>query len=548
MTVGNPLFQRVIITSAITRIRYGALALLVFLASAAPAHAHAFAQRYDLPIPLWLYVFGAGATVALSFVIVGIFVRRERKGDDVPRLELLDTAVGRVIAHRYVLFLLRLLSVGIFIILILAGLFGVQDDPEKNIIPTAVWVIWWVGLAFFSALIGDLWSLLNPWRIVAEWVAGATRLLRPAAQPRNRELPAHASAWPAVFVFVVFAWAELVWPNRAIPASLSIAVILYSVATWIGMYFIGIEAWLRRGEAFSILYGLFARFARIELRVTTSAHCKACDNDVCQSNRSSDCRDCATCFRRARPDERRIDLRPYGVGLLTKVVPSVSIMAFVLLVLSTVSFDGFADTPAWRAVFNAALAVPFISALPNALGLTNASGIITTAGIVLTPLIFFAVYMGFCTVIAALTRRAGPGELGGAPKQWSALSIGRVFIFTLVPIAIAYHLAHFLSLFLIFGQQIIPLASDPFGYGWNLFGTADYQVDIAIVGARFAWIAAVIAIVIGHIVAVYLAHVMALRAFGDRAIALRSQYPMLVLMVGYTMISLWIIAQPIVEA
>jgi hypothetical protein len=530
------------------RLRYAGVAALAYLASAAPAHAHAFAQRYDLPIPLWLYVTGAGATVAVSFIIVGIFVRRERKGDDVPRLELLDTPVGRVIAHRYALSLLRLLSVGIFIVLILAGLFGVQDDPDKNILPTAVWVIWWVGLAFFSALMGDLWSLLNPWRIVAEWVAGASARLRPATPPKRRELPAHASVWPAVFVFVVFAWAELVWPNRAIPASLSVAVILYSIATWIGMYFVGIEAWLRRGEAFSILYGLFARFARIELRVTTPAHCKTCDNAVCQGNKSKGCRDCATCFRRARPEERRIDLRPYGVGLLTKVVPSVSIMAFVLLVLSTVSFDGFADTPAWRAIFDAALAVPFISALPNALGLTNASGIITTVGIVLTPLIFFGFYMTICAIIAALTRGAGPGELAGAPQQWSALSIGRVFIFTLVPIAIAYHLAHFLSLFLIFGQAIIPLASDPFGYGWNLFGTADYQVDIAIVGARFAWIAAVIAIVVGHIVAVYLAHVMALRAFGDRAIALRSQYPMLVLMVGYTMISLWILAQPIVEA
>ena len=535
-------------TTDFLRLRYLVVAALAYLATAAPAHAHAFAQRYDLPIPLWLYVTGAGATVAVSFIIVGMFVRKERKGDDVPRLELLDTPVGRVIAHRYVLFLLRLLSVGIFLVIILAGLFGEQDDLDRNIIPTAVWVIWWVGLAFFSALVGDLWSLLNPWRITAEWAAAATRRLRSDGPPKNRELPAHASVWPAVFVFVVFAWAELVWPNRAIPQSLAIAVILYSIATWIGMYFTGVESWLRRGEAFSIMYGLFAQFARLEPRVTTASYCKTCDNATCQGNKARDCRDCATCFRRARPDERRIDLQPYGVGLLTRVVPSISIMAFVLLVLSTVSFDGFADTPAWRAIFNAALAVPFISALPNALGLTNASGIITTAGILLTPLIFFAVYMAFCAIIAALARGAGGGELAGAPKQWSALSIGRVFIFTLVPIAIAYHLAHFLSLFLIFGQQIIPLASDPFGYGWNLFGTADYQVDIAIVGARFAWIAAVVAIVIGHIAAVYLAHVMALRAFGDRAIALRSQYPMLVLMVGYTMISLWIIAQPIVEA
>ncbi len=523
---------------------FGILAAAMFVASAAPAEAHAFAQRYDLPIPLGLYVVGAGATVAVSFIIVGIFVRKGKEGDSAPRLELLDTPVGRIIAHRNVLTLLRLLSVTIFVILILSGLFGIQDEPEENILPTAVWVIWWVGLAFLSALLGNFWSLLNPWRIVAEWVS---RLFQQTPS-RQRQLPAHATAWPAVFVFVGFSWAELVWPDRAVPASLATAVILYSIATWAGMYYAGIEGWLRRGEAFSILYGLFARFSCTELQVASSAHCTACGNDICHGNEKGHCVDCPSCFRRASPEERRIKLRPYGAGLLTNVVPSASVMAFVLLVLATVSFDGFADTPAWRSIFDAALAVPFISALPSALGLNNASGIMTTAGIILTPLIFFAVYMAFCAVIAVLVKEASRSEVRGAPTQWSALSIGRVFIFTLVPIAIAYHLAHFLTLLLIFGQQIIPLISDPFGYGWNAFGTADYQVDIAIVGARFAWITAVIAIVIGHIVAVYLAHVMALRAFGNHAVALRSQYPMLVLMVGYTMISLWILAQPIVEA
>jgi hypothetical protein len=54
--------------------------------------------------------------------------------------------------------------------------------------------------------------------------------------------------------------------------------------------------------------------------------------------------------------------------------------------------------------------------------------------------------------------------------------------------------------------------------------------------------------VLGHIAAVYLGHVMALRFYGEGAVALRSQLPLLVLMVGYTMMSLWILSQPIVES
>jgi hypothetical protein len=121
-----------------------------------------------------------------------------------------------------------------------------------------------------------------------------------------------------------------------------------------------------------------------------------------------------------------------------------------------------------------------------------------------------------------------------------------LFVLSLLPIAIAYHLAHYISFFLINGQGIIALASDPFGFGWDLFGTAYYRIDIGIVDARFAWYSSVFAIVAGHLFAVYIAHIVALNHFRDIRLALRSQYPLLALMVGYTALSLWILAQPIV--
>src|SRR5499426_4914767 len=103
---------------------------------------------------------------------------------------------------------------------------------------------------------------------------------------------------------------------------------------------------------------------------------------------------------------------------------------------------------------------------------------------------------------------------GGSP-----LELGRHFALTLVPIAIGYHVAHYLTFLLIQGQYIIPLVSDPFGFGWNLFGTAGYRVDIAVVDARFAWVTAVAAILIGHIAAVYLAHVKAMQVLDTRRMA-----------------------------
>ena len=131
--------------------------------------------------------------------------------------------------------------------------------------------------------------------------------------------------------------------------------------------------------------------------------------------------------------------------------------------------------------------------------------------------------------------------MGGSTRETA-----RAYIYSLIPIALAYNVAHFFSFLAIQGQLIVKLISDPFGFGWDLFGTADWEVQISIVSARLVWFVGVGAIVIGHVIAVYVAHVISMRRSGSRGAALRSQYPMVALMVGYTVVSLWIVAQPIV--
>jgi len=123
--------------------------------------------------------------------------------------------------------------------------------------------------------------------------------------------------------------------------------------------------------------------------------------------------------------------------------------------------------------------------------------------------------------------------------------IAKLFATSLLPIAIGYHIAHYFTYLIIQGQILILLISDPFGFDWNLFGTADYTINISILNAKFAWFLGISAIVIGHIFAVIIAHVIALNNFNKNQ-ALKSQYPMLILMILYTIFSLWIIAQPIV--
>ena len=215
-----------------------------------------------------------------------------------------------------------------------------------------------------------------------------------------------------------------------------------------------------------------------------------------------------------------------------------SVTFFVILMLATVSYDGVMETPFWAMSVEWMASLAILRAPLTAFheaGLDVAT-LLETALLIATPLAFLTVYLAFCWLVRRLSNTRMPmAEIAG------------LFVLSLVPIAVAYHLSHYLSYLLISGQRLIPLASDPFGIDWNLFGTADFSPDIGIVGARFVWRTALALIIVGHVFGVIVAHFVALRVFETPRMALRSQYPLLVLMVGYTMLSLWILAQPITE-
>jgi len=465
----------------------------------APARAHGFGQRYDLPLPLPLYLFGAAAAVVVSFLLFGLFMRRLPEERGHPRVDLLDYHLGRLIAGRAVRFALQLTSTGMLLLIVIAGFWG-QQNPYQNIAPTMVWVIGWVGLAYLSAFVGDLWKVINPWRTLF-FVCGQAiyqRATRARELPKSRSYSAVLGVWPAFFLLLAFSWTELVFPGAAVPSSLAWLIIAYSVLTWTAMAVFGVEEWLRHGEVFSVVFGILARFAPTELR-------------------------------RADPGKPMLALRPFAVGLLDAQPSSVSQTALVLLILSSVIFDGLIGSPEWSDVESGlAAAMPSVGDLGTI--------VVRTVGLIATWAVFFGAYLSVCAIVSAMTHR-----------ERSAMQVAQDFALTLVPIAIAYHVAHYFVYLLIQGQYIVPLMSDPLGYGWDLFGTAGYRVDIAIVGARFAWYTAVVAIVCGHVVAVWLANVRATQVFPVGSAALRSQVPLTALMVVYTLVSLSILAEPLTE-
>src|SRR5712692_4937119 len=461
---------------------------IIVLFWAGDAFAHGFGERYELPLPLTLFLTASGLVVLVSFAVMALFLRSGSDLRDYPRVHLLGTWFGPLIASATVILALRLVALFLFLLVIVACIFG-EQRAFKNIAPVMVWAIAWVGFAYVAALAGNLWALVNPLDTLFRWTEN---LYAQTGRRLSLDLPypSRLGVWPAVALFLGFVWMELVWEGADAPARLATALLVYSGLTWLGMLLFGRNKWLRRGEIFSVVYGYLARFAPLEARTVDG--------------------------------RREWNLRPYAVGLLPREPLGPSEIVLVILILAAVSYDGFLETPAWAAIV-------------ERFGYEHAP--LKTAGLLGGLLLFLAAYLFVCGAIE---------RLGSSGPSASRARTAGLFVLTLVPIAIAYHVAHYLSFFLMAGQYLVPLASDPLGQGWDLFGGARHFIRLSIIDARAVWYVSVAAIVAGHVVAVFLAHVVALREFSTRRAALRSQVPMVALMVAYTMTSLWIIAQPIV--
>ncbi len=286
---------------------------------------------------------------------------------------------------------------------------------------------------------------------------------------------------PALIFYVLLIWLELLSGGLGVkPLSLSRILLIYSSLTFLGILIFG-RVWFQYGEFFSVFFGLIGKLSPF-----------------------------------ARPG-----------SLLEEKPTHFSLLLFIIFMLSSTAFDGFRATSTWiRFYYNN------LAPLENFLG-NSGSQIIQTILLLLSPLFFLNFYLIAIWLMKLFSR--------------SALSVRNLtlhFAFSLIPIALAYNVAHYYTLLLIQGQSIIPSLSDPLNLGWNLFGTADYQTNVGLLGASFVWHSQVFIIIIGHVLAVFLTHMMALKIF-NRKQAFISQIPMLFLMVLYTVTGLWILSQPL---
>jgi len=397
----------------------------------------------------------------------------------------LPAALERLLRSRALRVLLGLVSAGLLALVFLTALIG-EPSSAQNLSPTFVYVIFWLGLVPVQVLLGNVWPAVNPWLAVANGVAWAWRKLgREWVSPLSYS--ERLGVWPAAFLLFCFAALELAYAEPASPRALALAIALYSYAMWFGMAAFGRRTWTERGDAFTVYFGLLARIAPFGER------------------------------------DGRLVARAPLTGL-AGVERTPGMLAFIAVMLGSVGFDGLSRAAFWQD-WRAELEGPYLIDAPG------------TAELVATGLSLLGLLA--CVLAVALAYRLA---IGIARRTIAAARpLEAEFLTSLVPIALVYAVAHYFTLLVIQGQYALPLASDPFGFGWDVFGTVDYSPNIAPFSPNTVWYVQVGALVGGHVAGLAAAHDRAVTVLDERD-ALRSQYAMLALMVLYTVGGLWLLS------
>jgi hypothetical protein len=464
----------------------GLLAALLF---PEVASAHALVGRKDLPVPAWLFAWGASLVLIISFALLSVAWTKARLQTE----EWAPVApwISRTVLNPVVEVICGLIGVGLFVLVLYAGFRGIED-PTQNFSIIFIFYTFWLGMVLVSVLFGDVFRAFNPWRALGRLVSGGFRLVAGQSAPAPFTYPDRLGRWPAVLGVLLFVWIELIAGGGAAPTPHDVAVgtVIYSVVSFACMALFGVEEWIGRGEAFSAYFGMFSRLAPFEARGS------------------------------------ELGIRKFLTGAPQwAAVPGAA--ALVLVSIAVTSFDGAQEgalSGAIRWTFERSSDLGF--SLPNSFRIANTIWLLI-------------VFAGISTLYWLGVQ--GMHTVRGSPR---VRELGRSFAHTLIPIALAYLVAHYFSAFLYQEQaQFTYILSDPLGHGSDLFGTAGGGINYGIVGSNTVWYVQVAALVIGHVVALTLAHDRALGVYDNVRNASRSQYFMLAVMVCFTCFGLFLLSQ-----
>ena len=505
-------------------------------------------------IPGWLYYVSIAFVLIVSFVV---FERRSSNAQDSstannlpgvraqrlsrPRVNLLNrNGLRGALMHPATRFALRAAMVAMFVFIVAAGLFGNQL-PSKNIAPLLTWTVWWGGLIVLILYAGPAWCYVCPWDAISDWAEGM-RLWGRKREGLSLGLKwpkALRSIWPATIMLIFFTWLEL-----GFGVTLSPRATAWLALTILGMAFVCAflfekRAFCRYACLVGRIIGLYSLFAPVEVRTKDPQACSTCGTQSCYKGNSqgeacptgqylpgmeqnTNCINCMECLKSCEKGNVALQLRPWGEDLVAHHRPRADEAFLAILMLSLTGFHGLTMTGNWQRMtdwFVAATGVDQITAF--------SAGMLA---LMIGPGLIYA-------LLVALSRWLARERVHGYKAYFIR------YAYALLPIAIFYHIAHNSEHLLMEGQKVLTLVSDPFGWEWNLFGTTDWTLP-PLVSLPSLWLIQVFLVMVGHVYSLWVARHVAGSFFSGGKGAFRSQVPMLAAMILFSVLSLWLLKQP----
>lgn len=370
--------------------------------------------------------------------------------------------------------------------LLFLGFHGARD-PMHNLLTLVFWTGVWVVLPLASILLGDLWRGLNPW-------TAAVRLVRHVAGWQGQIGLARLGYWPAVLGLFAFTWFQLVSLHPDDPLTLAQVISAY----WLVIFLLGVaegEDWVRQGEFLTVYLTFLSRIAPI--------------------------------WRRDQGGRVTLCAGLPGAQIVAMPPLPPSAIAFLTLALAALTFDGLIETFFWMSLIG-----------ENPLEFTGRSAVqgVNTLGLLAAWALTAGSILGALALGKRMGRVAGPFWTLAGPAMLAFLAI-----------AAGYHAAHYLMTLLTAGQYALAALNDPFFRGDALLGLEPFYISMGFLTDRgfmtALWNTQFALILGAHLLALLLALRLSAQ---DAPVSARpmAHLPMTVLMIGYTVLGLWILSSP----
>ncbi len=398
-------------------------------------------------------------------------MENEITNQDKRKYDLLQhNVIASFFKNRKTQFLFQLPAVLLLVIVVFAGFFGIQNS-NKSLATISIWVIWWSLLIISLALVGRIWCLMCPFGAIGDWLQRRTFYKRVNDTfSLNRKWPTkfrnHSLA--AVF-FLVITWADFQF--NLVNSPLNTA---YFIVALLGLIVIISIIFERRSFCRYVcpitgLIGMYSMFAPFELRAKEKETCKTCKEKYCISGnekgypcpvfeypgtmeKNTHCVLCTECVKTCHRNNISFNIHSFAGDFLTMTKTRTDEALFILLLLGITIFQTLIMIRPW-AGFTQDLMV-YTGASYDSVRFI----LFITAAV--SPVLIYSIAIGI-------------SKLLNLKIMLKDLFIG--YAYSIIPLGLMMHLSHNLRHLLEEGMGIIPVLSDPFGFGWNLFGTSGYM-------------------------------------------------------------------------